>query len=32
VVGRAIWVSALYGAVPLVAAHLIFGRRDVAGP
>jgi ABC-2 type transport system permease protein len=32
VVGRAIWVSALYVAVPLVAAHLIFGRRDVAGP
>jgi ABC-2 type transport system permease protein len=32
IVGRAGWVSALYVAVPLLAAQLIFRRRDVAGP
>ncbi|TMK32951.1 MAG: hypothetical protein E6G64_05640 [Actinobacteria bacterium] len=31
-VGRAAWVSVLYVAVPLVAAQIIFRRRDVAGP
>jgi ABC-2 type transport system permease protein len=31
-VGRAAWVSLLYVAVPLVAAQIIFRRRDVAGP
>jgi ABC-2 type transport system permease protein len=31
-VGRAAWVSALYVAVPLAAAHALFRRRDVAGP
>jgi ABC-2 type transport system permease protein len=30
-VGRAAWLSVLYVGVPLVAAHLIFRRRDVAG-
>ena len=28
---RALWVSALYIAVPLIAAYLVFLRRDVAG-
>ena len=28
---RALWVCALYIAVPLVAAYLVFLRRDVAG-
>jgi ABC-2 type transport system permease protein len=28
---RAIWVSSLYLVVPLVAAYLVFLRRDVAG-
>jgi ABC-2 type transport system permease protein len=31
-VGRAAWLSLVYVAVPLVAAHAIFRRRDVAGP
>ena len=31
-VGRAAWVSLLYVALPLVAAQIIFRRRDVAGP
>jgi ABC-2 type transport system permease protein len=30
-VGRALWVCALYTAIPLVAAYLVFLRRDVAG-
>lgn len=28
---RAVWLSAIYGIVPLVAAYLVFLRRDVAG-
>ena len=28
---RALWVCAIYIAVPLVAAYLVFLRRDVAG-
>jgi hypothetical protein len=28
---RALWVSALFAAVPLALAFLVFGRRDVAG-
>jgi len=30
-VGRALWVSAIFAAIPLVAALVIFSRRDVAG-
>ncbi len=30
-IGHAIWLSAIYLAVPLVAAYLVFLRRDVAG-
>lgn len=30
-VGRAAWLSVLYIGIPLLAAHLIFRRRDVAG-
>jgi len=30
-VTRAVWVCALYTIVPLVAAYLVFLRRDVAG-
>jgi ABC-type transport system involved in multi-copper enzyme maturation permease subunit len=30
-VTRALWVCALYIAIPLVAAYLVFLRRDVAG-
>lgn len=30
-IGHAIWLSALYLAVPLIAAYLVFLRRDVAG-
>jgi ABC-2 type transport system permease protein len=28
---RAVWVCAIYALVPLVAAYLVFLRRDVAG-
>ena len=28
---RAVWVCALYIALPLVAAYVVFLRRDVAG-
>jgi ABC-type transport system involved in multi-copper enzyme maturation permease subunit len=28
---RAVWVCALYIALPLVAAYIVFLRRDVAG-
>jgi ABC-2 type transport system permease protein len=31
-IGRALWVSAIFVAVPLVFAQVIFRRRDVAGP
>jgi ABC-2 type transport system permease protein len=30
-VGRAVWVCALYIAIPLVSAYIVFLRRDVAG-
>jgi ABC-2 type transport system permease protein len=30
-IGHAIWISAIYLSVPLVAAYLVFLRRDVAG-
>jgi ABC-2 type transport system permease protein len=30
-VGRAVWVCALYIAIPLIAAYVVFLRRDVAG-
>jgi ABC-2 type transport system permease protein len=30
-IGHAVWLSAIYIAVPLIAAYLVFLRRDVAG-
>jgi hypothetical protein len=30
-IGRAVWVCALYIAIPLIAAYIVFLRRDVAG-
>jgi ABC-2 type transport system permease protein len=30
-IGRGLWLSAIYIAVPLIAAQLVFRRRDVAG-
>ena len=30
-VGRAVWVCALYIAIPLISAYIVFLRRDVAG-
>jgi ABC-2 type transport system permease protein len=30
-IGRAVWVCALYIAIPLIAAYVVFLRRDVAG-
>ena len=30
-IGRAVWVCALYIAIPLIAGYIVFLRRDVAG-